>query len=94
LPATSKRQARFMAMVAHDPAAAKRVGVSQDVGKEFATSSSRYKSLPERKGDGKVAKKKSWLKGDKGAKKLKAKLSEPKKKSEDERMASRYGSDK
>lgn len=29
------KQARFMAIVAHDPKAAKRVGVSQSVGKEF-----------------------------------------------------------
>jgi hypothetical protein len=96
MPSTSKAQSRFMAAVAHNPEFAKKAGVSQSVGKDFAAADKgqRYKSLPERKGDGKVAKKKSWLKGDKGAKKLKAKLSEPKKKSEDERMASRYGSDK
>jgi len=35
MPSTSAKQARFMAMVAHDPAAAKRVGVPQSVGKEF-----------------------------------------------------------
>lgn len=35
MPSTSKKQARFMAMVAHDPDAAKRVGVPQSVGKEF-----------------------------------------------------------
>jgi transposase len=35
MPSKSGKQARFMAMVAHDPAAAKRVGVSQSVGKEF-----------------------------------------------------------
>ena len=35
MPSTSKKQARFMAMVAHDPKAAKRVGVPQSVGQEF-----------------------------------------------------------
>lgn len=35
MPSTSKKQARFMAMVAHNPDAAKRVGVPQSVGKDF-----------------------------------------------------------
>ena len=35
MPSTSKKQHNLMAMVAHDPAAAKRVGISQSVGKEF-----------------------------------------------------------
>jgi len=35
MPSTSAKQARFMAMVAHDPKAAKRVGVPQSVGREF-----------------------------------------------------------
>jgi hypothetical protein len=35
MPSTSKKQARFMAMAAHDPAAAKRVGVPQGVAKDF-----------------------------------------------------------
>lgn len=35
MPSTSKRQHNLMAMVAHDPAAAKRLGISQKVGKEF-----------------------------------------------------------
>jgi hypothetical protein len=35
MPSTSPKQARFMAMVAHDKSAAKRVGVPQSVGKEF-----------------------------------------------------------
>ncbi len=35
MPSSSKKQARFMAMVAHDPQAAKRVGVPQSVGREF-----------------------------------------------------------
>ena len=35
MPSKSKSQHNLMAMVAHDPAAAKRLGISQKVGKEF-----------------------------------------------------------
>jgi hypothetical protein len=35
MPSVSKKQHNFMEMVAHDPAAAKRVGVSASVGKDF-----------------------------------------------------------
>lgn len=35
MPSKSPKQARFMAMIAHDPKAAKRVGVPQSVGAEF-----------------------------------------------------------
>jgi hypothetical protein len=35
MPSTSKKQARFMAMIAHDPKAAKRTGVPQSVASEF-----------------------------------------------------------
>jgi len=35
VPSTSKKQHNLMAMVANDPAAAKRVGIPQSVGKEF-----------------------------------------------------------
>lgn len=35
MPAKSKAQARLMSMVAHDPKAAKRLGIPQSVGKEF-----------------------------------------------------------
>ena len=35
MPSTSKKQHNLMAMVAHDPAAAKRVGIPQSVGQEF-----------------------------------------------------------
>lgn len=35
MPSKSPAQARLMAMVAHDPAAAKRTGIPQSVGKEF-----------------------------------------------------------
>jgi len=36
MPSVSGKQHRFMEMVAHDPAAAKRVGVPQSVGEDFA----------------------------------------------------------
>jgi len=35
MPSTSAKQHRFMEMVAHDPKAAKRVGVPQSVGQDF-----------------------------------------------------------
>jgi hypothetical protein len=35
MPSKSKSQHNLMAMVAHDPAAAKRLGIPQKVGKEF-----------------------------------------------------------
>jgi hypothetical protein len=35
VPSTSKKQRNFMAAAAHNPAFAKRVGISQDVAKEF-----------------------------------------------------------
>lgn len=35
MPSTSRKQHNLMAMVANDPAAAKRVGVPQSVGREF-----------------------------------------------------------
>lgn len=35
MPSKSKAQHNLMAMVAHDPKAAKRVGISQSVGKDF-----------------------------------------------------------
>ncbi len=38
MPAVSKKQERFMQAVAHNPAFAKKVGVSQKVGKEFTKS--------------------------------------------------------
>lgn len=36
MPSTSKKQHNLMAAVAHNPAFAKKVGISQSVGKEFA----------------------------------------------------------
>lgn len=35
MPSKSGKQHRFMEMIAHDPKAAKRVGVPQKVGKDF-----------------------------------------------------------
>ena len=51
MPSVSKRQHNFMEMVAHDPAAAKRVGVAQSVGKDFseADKGKDLKKLPEKK---------------------------------------------
>ena len=37
MPSTSKKQHNFMAAIAHNPAFAKKVGVSQSVGKDFNT---------------------------------------------------------
>jgi len=36
MPSKSQAQHNFMEMVAHDPAAAKRVGVPQSVGQDFS----------------------------------------------------------
>ena len=36
MPSTSKKQHNLMAAVAHNPAFAKKVGIKQSVGKEFA----------------------------------------------------------
>ena len=36
MPSTSKKQHNFMEMIAHSPAMAKKVGVPQSVGKDFA----------------------------------------------------------
>ena len=51
MPSESRRQHNFMEMVAHDPEAAKRVGVPQTVGKDFAEADKGrdIKALPERK---------------------------------------------
>lgn len=35
MPSSSQKQHNLMAMVAHDPSAAKRTGISQKAGKEF-----------------------------------------------------------
>jgi len=41
MPSSSKKQARFMAAVAHNPKFAKEVGVPQSVGKEFNNADSK-----------------------------------------------------
>jgi hypothetical protein len=47
MPAKSKAQAKMMAMVAHDPKAAKRLGIPQSVGREFEMKGKgSIKSLP------------------------------------------------
>lgn len=49
MPSKSKAQHRLMEMVAHDPAAAKRLGISQSVGRDFAAADAgRATRLPER----------------------------------------------
>ena len=45
MPSTSKKQARFMAAVAHSPEFAKKVDVPQSVGKEFNDADQRKKAL-------------------------------------------------
>jgi hypothetical protein len=52
MPSTSGKQHRFMEMVAHDPKAAKRVGVPQSVGQDFVqadkSAGKRFKGHPGR----------------------------------------------
>lgn len=36
MPSVSAKQHKFMEMIAHDPEAAKRAGIPQSVGKDFA----------------------------------------------------------
>jgi len=43
MPSTSAKQHRFMEMVAHNPKAAKRVGVPQSVGQDFVEADKRKK---------------------------------------------------
>ena len=44
MPSTSAKQAKFMRAVAHSPKFAKKVGVSQSVGKDFAMADKRKKT--------------------------------------------------
>ena len=48
MPSTSPKQARFMQAVAHNPQFAKKVGVPQSVGEDFAAAD-RVKANPNRK---------------------------------------------
>lgn len=43
MPSKSQAQHRFMEMVAHNPAAAKRVGVPQSVGQDYAAADKGHK---------------------------------------------------
>jgi hypothetical protein len=45
MPTVSKKQERFMQAVAHNPAFAKKVGVSQKVGKEFTKPEGKMKKM-------------------------------------------------
>lgn len=47
MPSVSDKQRRFMAAVAHNPAFAKKAGVPQSVGKEFAAAD-KAKGKPKR----------------------------------------------
>jgi hypothetical protein len=55
MPSKSGKQARLMAMAAHNPSAAKRVGVPQSVAREFNQADKRTGILRKKrkKGDGK-----------------------------------------
>ena len=46
MPSKSKKQARFMAAVANNPDFAKKAGVPQNVGQEFANADKRNKDMP------------------------------------------------
>lgn len=50
MPSKSRKQHMFMEAIAHDPAFARRAGVAQSVGKDFAAADKGrdIKSLPER----------------------------------------------
>jgi hypothetical protein len=49
MPSKSAKQARFMAMIAHDPSAAKRTGVPQSVAREFNVADKRTGILRKKK---------------------------------------------
>mgnify|MGYP006272163207 CR=1 FL=1 len=53
MPSVSKKQHNLMAMVANDPAAAKRTGIPQSVGKEFVTADKgkKFSGGPESRAD-------------------------------------------
>jgi hypothetical protein len=48
MPSQSGKQHRLMEMVAHDPSAAKRVGVPQSVGKDFVMADLGRKFAPKK----------------------------------------------
>lgn len=49
MPAKSKAQNRLMQAAAHNPDVAKKVGIPQSTAKEFASSTTTTKGLPEHK---------------------------------------------
>lgn len=49
MPAKSEKQKRFMQAVAHSPEFAKKVGVPQSVGREFAQAEKLYPSQGKKK---------------------------------------------
>ena len=46
MPSKTKKQAKFMAAVANNPKFAKKAGVPQSVGQEFANADKRNKDMP------------------------------------------------
>ena len=48
MPAKSKAQNRLMQAVANDPKVAKKLGIPQSVGKEYASATKKVKGLPEK----------------------------------------------
>lgn len=57
MPAQSKAQHRLMEAAAHNPQVAKKAGIPQSVAKEFTSSTSTTKGLPEHKGGSAKSKK-------------------------------------
>ena len=55
MPSTSAKQARFMAMIAHDKGAAKRTGVPQSVAREFNQADAKTGILRKKKKGGRVS---------------------------------------
>jgi hypothetical protein len=65
MPSTSQKQHNLMAMVANDPAAAKRVGIPQSVGKEFTSADKGKKFSADTRADSQVANKPKTNHGEK-----------------------------
>ena len=49
MPSVSKRQAKFMAAAAHNPAFAKKVGISVTAAKEFSAADQKGRPKPKRR---------------------------------------------
>ena len=62
MPSRSKAQARLMRAVAHDPAFAKKAGIPQSVGRDFAGADKKAgtKGLPQRRATGGKVKACNW----------------------------------